>query len=376
MTDKAARKIIVERDHLDTALTHVKEVVATRRTIPILGNVKLTAANGELCIMGTDMDTCITHTLACDGPETDFATTLPATILSAIVNQLPSGGEVSLAIENENEMMLECGKVLARIPTLPASDFPDMEDIKESVSFTLPAKELETMLEKTAFAISQEEARYYLRGIFLHVADDKLVGVATDGHKLSKYQLDGLPQGCENMPGVIVPRIAVSAFIKLAKATEKEITIDVSEVKIRVKAGQISVLSKVIDGNFPDYLRAIPQNSENSFLFDAVPMARAARIVAAVQSNRGHTIKIQTEDQCIQISSVDSNGLTASNEEPCVIQSGKAGQGFGCNGSYLQEILQVNGDDEIIMYLGDPGVPIKFISKTHDHTMVLMPVRF
>lgn len=235
----------------------MQNVVERRNTIPILSNVKMSAGDGKLRLNATDMDLDIVDATAAEVSEPG-ETTAPAHTLYEIVRKLPDGADIELdATSGDGQMVLRSGRSRFSLSCLPAGEFPVMSGGELPVSFDLAAVELKALIDKTRFAISTEETRYYLNGIYLHAAEQDgedgapvLRAVATDGHRLASAET-GLPEGAESMPGVIVPRKTVQELHKLIEETEAEIRVTMSDAKIQFAFDGVVLTSKLIDGTFP-----------------------------------------------------------------------------------------------------------------------------
>src|SRR5215469_6658350 len=254
-------KLIIERAALLKALGHVQSVVERRTTIPILSNVLLSATAGRLALSATDMDLEIIERVP-GQIEREGRTTAPAHTLYDIVRKLREGAQVEIEASGErNAMVLRSGRSTFTLQCLPPEDYPVMASGELPHNFGLPASELRTLIDRTRFAISTEETRYYLNGIYLHAtkADEVPVirAVATDGHRLARMEMV-LPEGAAGMPGIIIPRKTVLELRKLVEESDEEIEIALSETKIRFSTGSATLTSKLIDGTFPDYDRVIP----------------------------------------------------------------------------------------------------------------------
>src|SRR6516164_6835251 len=244
-----AMKVTVERAQLLKSLGHVHRVVERRNTIPILGNVLLRADNAQLSLKATDLDLEVTETLAAE-TATGGATTVPAHMFYDIVRKLPDGAQILLEGDGDRAVLaIRAGRS----------------------RFTLPAADVKRLIDRTQFAISTEETRYYLNGIYLHSAGSakaaSLRAVATDGHRLAQVDL-ALPKGAVGMPGVIVPRKTVGEVQRLIEDNEAEVAVELSAGKIRFTIGNVVLTSKLIDGTFPDYGRVIPQNNDKELIVD------------------------------------------------------------------------------------------------------------
>src|SRR5215475_8351496 len=264
-------KVTVERAQLLKSLGHVHRVVERRNTIPILGNVLLRAENAQLALKATDLDLEVTETLAAETGN-GGSTTVPAHMFYDIVRKLPDGSQIVLEGDGDRSVLaIRAGRSRFTLQTLPENDFPDLAAGDMSHSFPLAAKDVKRLIDRTQFAISTEETRYYLNGIYLHAAGTAkaatLRGVATDGHRLAQFELP-LPSGASGMPGIIVPRKTVAEVQRLIEDNEAEITVKLSQGKIRFRLGETVLTSKLIDGTFPDYVRVIPVGNDKKLTVD------------------------------------------------------------------------------------------------------------
>src|SRR5947207_252864 len=254
-------KVTVERAALLKSLGHVHRVVERRNTIPILANVLIRADKARLGLKATDLDLEVIETIAADVGGAG-ATTVPAHMIYDIVRKLPEGSQVVLdASGDRGGLAIRAGRAQFTLQTLPESDFPDLAAGDMTHRFALPAKNLKRLIDKTQFAISTEETRYYLNGIYLHTVDiggtATLRAVATDGHRLAQVDLEA-PAGAAGMPGIIVPRKTVGEVQRLIEDADTEVGIELSQTKMRFSIGDVVLTSKLIDGTFPDYARVIP----------------------------------------------------------------------------------------------------------------------
>src|SRR5580704_16989129 len=288
-------KITVERSELLKSLGHVHRVVERRNTIPILANVLLRADHSKLSLKATDLDVEVTDTIAAEvGPS--GSTTVPAHMFFDIVRKLPEGAQIVLESSGERAALaIRAGRSRFTLQTLPESDFPDLAPGEMTHRFKLPAADIKRLIDKTQFAISTEETRYYLNGIYLHAAGTAqaptLRGVATDGHRLAQIDLV-MPKGAAGMPGVIVPRKTVGEVQRLMDDNEAEISIELSQGKIRFTIGNVVLTSKLIDGTFPDYGRVIPQNNDKELIVDKKDFEAAVDRVSTISSERGRAVKL------------------------------------------------------------------------------------
>ena len=288
-------KLTIERGLLLKVLTHIQSVVERRNTIPILSNVKFDAPDTNLSLNATDMDLDIIETVPAD-IEIQGSTTAPAHTLFDIVRRLPDGSQVELdCTGSDSSLVLKAGRSRFTLTCLPTEDFPVLSGGELSHKFSLPAGNLRNIIDRTRFAISTEETRYYLNGIYLHEADSKgmpvLRAVATDGHRLASIEVP-LPMGSEGMPGVIVPRKTVTELRKLIEETDEDISMAMSETKIKFSFEGATLTSKLIDGTFPDYDRVIPTENDKVLEVDTKSFADAVGRVSAISTEKTRAIKL------------------------------------------------------------------------------------
>ncbi|WOI56214.1 DNA polymerase III subunit beta [Palleronia sp. LCG004] len=351
-------KISIERSVLLKAVARAQSVVERRNTIPILANVLIEAEGDEVTFRATDLDIEVTDRAPAK-VERAGATTVNAVTFHEIVRKLPDGALVSLTDDSgAGRLSVEAGRSHFALATLPRQDFPVMATSEYAAKFTAPAPVLRRLFDKSKFAISTEETRYYLNGVYMHVAEGDegrvLRCVATDGHRLARIDAE-LPAEAEGMPGVIVPRKAVGELRKLLEDDETEIEVSVSETKVRFATPEITLTSKVIDGTFPDYTRVIPQGNTRKLEVDAADFARAVDRVATVSSERSRAVKMQLEEDRLILS---VNAPDAGNaEEELVVAYSDERLEIGFNAKYLLEIAgQVDRENAVFLFnsSGDP----------------------
>src|SRR4051794_34749954 len=328
-------KITIEHAALLRSLGHVQSVVERRNTIPILSNVLLKAADSELALTATDMELEIVESVAA-GVERPGATTAPAHTLYDIVRKLPDGSQVELEVSGDSSVLtLRSGRSNFKLGCLPVEDFPQMATGDSGHRFDLPAADLRTLIDRTRFAISTEETRYYLNGIFLHATKSRTGGtdvpvlraVATDGHRLARVELP-LPAGADGIPGVIVPRKTVGEVRKLIDEAGDTIQIGLSETKIRFGFDSITVTSKLIDGTFPDYERVIPTGNDKVLEIDAREFASAVDRVATISTEKSRAVKLSLEKGNLVLSATSPEAGSATEELEADYRDGPLEIGF------------------------------------------------
>ncbi len=370
-------RVTLERSNLLKALNHVHRVVERRNTIPILSNVLLKADGASLELKATDLDLEVTEATAAQ-IEQAGATTVPAHLLYDIVRKLPDGAEVMLkSDEDGNAMSVISGRASFRLQCLPQSDFPELSAGSFSHIFRLDSTEIKYLIDKTQFAISTEETRYYLNGIYLHAIESdgsmKLRAVATDGHRLARTEMDA-PAGSEDMPGIIVPRKTVSELQKLVDDPDIKVTVELSDAKIRFTIGSVILTSKLIDGTFPDYQRVIPTGNDKALVIDRQSFSQAVDRVSTISSERGRAVKLAIADGQVTLTVNNPDSGSATEELPADYSSDPIEIGF--NARYLLDVAgQLTGDEAHFM-LADSGSPTVIRDAAdNDALYVLMPMR-
>ncbi|SFO97847.1 DNA polymerase III subunit beta [Tranquillimonas alkanivorans] len=370
-------KISIERGTLLKAVAQAQSVVERRNTIPILANVLIEAEGDTVSFRATDLDIEVVDKAAAQ-VERAGATTVSAVTFHEIVRKLPDGALVQLTDDGvSGRLTVEAGRSNFSLATLPKEDFPVMASSEYSANFSAKAPVLRRLFDKSKFAISTEETRYYLNGVYMHVAEGEggqvLRCVATDGHRLARIDAD-LPVGAETMPGVIVPRKTVGELRKLLDDDEQDIAVSVSETKIRFATPSITLTSKVIDGTFPDYSRVIPQSNTRRLEVDAAEFAKAVDRVATVSSERSRAVKMQLDEDrlVLSVNAPDSGNA----EEELAVAYADEHLEIGFNAKYLLEIAsQVDRENAVFLFnsSGDPT-----LMREGDDTSavyVVMPMR-
>ncbi len=369
-------RVTLERSNLLKTLNHVQRVVERRNTIPILSNVLLEAEGGELRLKATDLDLEVTETAPAVVEQTG-STTVPAHMLYDIVRKLPEGAEVMLSITDDAAMKLTSGRSQFMLQILPVTDFPDLTAGDFSHTFRMPASGFKMLIDRTQFAISTEETRYYLNGIFFHCVEDGdamvLRAVATDGHRLARAQIEA-PIGSEGMPGIIIPRKAVGEIQRLLEDPDGTVTIELSDTKIRLTLDTLVLTSKLIDGTFPDYNRVIPAGNDKELKLDRSSFTAAVDRVSTISSDRGRAVKLSLSQGMLMLSV--NNPESGSAEEEIAVGYENDDLDIGFNSRYLLDITNQLQGEEAIFMLADPGSPT-LIRDTSDNgaIYVLMPMR-
>ena len=370
-------KVTVERADLLKSLSHVHRVVERRNTIPILGNVLLRAKNADLSLKATDLDLEVIESVTAE-VNPGGVTTVPAYMFYEIVRKLPEGAQIVLEAPGDRaQMSIRAGRSKFTLQTLPESDFPDLTAGELTHKFVIGAADLKRLIDKTQFAISTEETRYYLNGIYLHTVGTgtglMLRAVATDGHRLAQFELEA-PPGAEGMPGVIVPRKTVGEVQRLLDSSVGEITIELSQSKIRLAFDGAILTSKLIDGTFPDYGRVIPLGNDKLLEVDKKDFEQAVDRVSTVASERGRAVKLSLSAGRLVLSVTNPDSGSATEELEVGYEADPLDIGF--NSRYLLDIAAQLEGDTAVLKLADPGSPTLLCEKEAKGALyVLMPMR-
>ena len=370
-------KLSIERNTLLKAVSHAQSVVERRNTIPILANVLIEAEDDKVQFRATDLDVEIVDRVQAKVDRIG-STTVSAVLLHEIARKLPDGALIELTADTaSSRLTVEAGRSNFSLATLPKEDFPIMASSEYAANFSAKSGDLRRLFDKSRFAISTEETRYYLNGVYMHSAtfeNSKVLRcVATDGHRLARVDT-GLPEGAEELPGVIIPRKTVAEIRKFLDDDEVQIAVSVSETKVRFATPDITLTSKVIEGTFPDYTRVIPASNEKKLEVDADEFAKAVDRVSTVSSERSRAVKLNLEDDQLTLI-VNSPDSGAAEEQVAVAYSDERLE-IGFNAKYLLEISgQIDKENAIFMF-NSSGDPV-LIREGNDLSAVyvVMPMR-
>ena len=368
-------KLTIDRNALMRALSHVQAVVERRNTIPILSNILLEAEGDRLRLTATDLDIEATDAAEAKVKKAG-SVTAPAQTFFDVVRKLPEGSEVLLDLA-EGRLSISAGRSKFGLPTLPAADFQTMAKEASPVKFEMAAAELRRLIDKTRFAISTEETRYYLNGIYLHHAKgakgNVLRAVATDGHRLALAETEA-PKGADKLKGVIVPRKAVAEVRRLLDDAPEIVTVEASDSKIVFRVGEAVLTSKLIDGSFPDYQRVIPKDNNRILTIDTKLFKDAVDRVATVSAERSRSVKLSISPGKLTLAvthSESGNGV-----EDVEADYDAEVMEIGFNAKYLLDVAGQIESDETRIEFNDAASPARVLdAKDEGAQYVLMPLR-
>ncbi len=368
-------KTKIERGALLKALGHAQPIVERRNTIPILSNLLLDAGPDGLVISATDLDIQTRERVNAE-VLTPGRTTVQAHLLFDVIRKMPDGSQITMEVAN-GRMTITAGRARFQLPTLPDDQFPELNAGDMPCSFSIPAETLKRLLSRAKFAMSTEETRYYLNGVFMHTSGEgdeaRLRIVSTDGHRLALVTAEA-PKMEGEMPRVIVPRKCVGELIKVVEDIDGDVEISLSHTKIRFAMGEMVYLSKVIDGTFPEYERVIPRQNDKIVLVEADALAEGIDRVSTIATEKTRAVKVVVGRDRLTLSVTSPEHGTA-NEEVSTSYEGPDME-IGFNSRYLLEILSLQKRQQIEIVMNDGASPtiIRQQGEADDLT-VIMPMR-
>lgn len=370
-------RLTLERAAFLKALTHVQSVVERRNTIPILSNVLLSAKGDELRLTATDLDIEISESVAGE-IERPGAISAPAHNLYDFVRKLPEGPVLLELKPDDPRLFISAARTRLHLPVLPADDFPLMPADGFDTEFKIHPADLSRLIDKTRFAISTEETRYYLNGIFFHTVANggggqMLRGVATDGHRLALADYPA-PDGAVKMPGVIVPRKTINELRRLLDDAADNVAVSVSAQKIRFAVNDAVLTSKLIDGSFPEYARVIPKQNSKKLRLENKAFKEAVDRVATVSAERSRSVRLAIEGDKVTLTVNNPDAGLATEDLPAEYTDDPMEIGF--NAKYLLDVAGQIGGESALFELADSGSPTLVRDEDDDHALyVLMPLR-
>jgi DNA polymerase-3 subunit beta len=368
-------KFKVDRAIFLKALNHAQSVVERRTTVPILSHVLLQAKDGVITLTATDLDLSYTQDLAAE-VSSPGQTTIPAHMLYDIVRKMPVGQPLEIGTSSpEGHVSISCGRSEFSLPALNGEEFPVFQQESLPFTFEINTKSLIQLIDATRFAMATEETRYYLNGLYWHTCPEsgKLRIVATDGHRLSRSEVD-LPAGAAGMPGVIVSRKTIGEIRKIIDEADEALTISLSESQMRFSFGSVVMISRLIDGTFPDYQRVIPEHNDRSLIVDAKAFAEAVDRVSILTNERSRGVKMSVHNGALTLSVTTTESGSAREDLNAEYEHESVEIGF--NARY---VIDINGHltgPKIEFLLSDASAPVIIRDLGNLHNLfVLMPMR-
>ena len=364
-------KTTIKREDILTPLQQVIGAVERRQTLPILGNVLLRSTGGDLRLTATDLEIEMVASVTADNSE-DFQTTIPARKLLDICKALPEGSSINFNID-ENRVSLTSARSRFTLASLPAKDFPGLDEIEAQQSFSIPQDQFKSLFEKTSFAMAQQDVRYYLNGILMELTAEKVRLVATDGHRLALSEVE-LETGVEQDKQLIIPRKAVLELARLLDASDSPAKCILSQNHLRVETGALLFTTKLIDGKFPDYQRVIPVDGNKTMEVERDTLKQSLGRISILSNEkyRGIRLSLSSGNLAIQANNPDQEEA----EEELPVDYNEEDMEIGFNVTYLIDVLNVLNSDKVQVKLKDANSSA-IISDSEDTSSlyVVMPMR-
>lgn len=365
-------KFTITREALLKPLQLVAGVVERRQTLPVLSNVLMEVKGDQLSLTGTDLEVEMVGHAQLLEAGVDGEITVPAKKLMDICKSLPDQSTVEISLD-DHRVQLQAGRSKFVLSSLPANEFPNIDDIEAQATIVIPQAQLRRVIDRTAFAMAQQDVRYYLNGLLLEVNADELRAVATDGHRLATcgvpVQLD-----VESRTQVIVPRKAVLELAKLMTDPEATVELKLSSNHVRAQVGEYTFTSKLVDGKFPDYERVIPRNGNRTLIADRQALRQVFARTAILSNEKYRGVRLLLDDNTLQV--VANNPEQEQAEESIGVDFQGDNLEIGFNVSYLQDVLSVLDGDDMKMTLGDANSSAVMEEvEGGDSLYVVMPMR-
>ncbi|HEX7856109.1 MAG TPA: DNA polymerase III subunit beta [Sphingobium sp.] len=348
--------ITIEVKALREVMQRMVKVVERRNTIPILSDVLLRSGPSTMTVIATDLDVELVQQvdLVESGTNASFTICVNAQSLNDIARKLPDGAQAKLTLE-DGKMKVEAGRSRFNLPTLPPEDFPSLVSHQWAAQFEMDKGNLTALFASTSFAVSTEETRYYLNGVYLHVDGGTLYGAATDGHRLARFHCEA-PEGAEGMPGIIVARKTVKIVEDLLDEIDgPRLDISLSRTKIHFAIGTVELTAKLIDGTFPDYTRVIPISNNRALWVNPRELALAIDRVAVITTDKYRQVTFDLDHDVLTLRVISPEFGTATEDLPCRYEAEP--MSIGLNSRFVIGILrQLTGENAQILF-GDAGSP-------------------
>ncbi len=364
-------KFSIQREVFLQPLTQVVGVVERRQTLPVLANFLLVARNGELSVTGTDMEVELVSTVAADISQ-DGEITVPARKLLDIVKALPDGSTIGFSVSEEKATLI-AGKSRYTLSTLPAAEFPATDQVETVDEVSLPEKSLKTLIDKTAFAMANQDVRYYLNGMLFDFSDGTLRVVATDGHRLAVCDHDG-DVALKGDRQIIVPRKGVLELGRMMGDSDDEVVLALGRSHVRLVKAGTRFTSKLIDGRFPDYGAVIPVGADKQVLADRDLLTHALQRAAILSNEKYKGVRLEANGNMLKI--IAHNPQHEEAVEEIEVELNFESLAVGFNVTYLLDALMALETDMVSMELKDPNSSCLVSAPDSDlNRHVVMPLK-
>ncbi|PXF30919.1 DNA polymerase III subunit beta [Pokkaliibacter plantistimulans] len=365
-------KFVISREALLKPLQLVAGVVERRQTLPVLSNVLLVAEGDHLSLTGTDLEVELVGRAKLEQPSVAGSITVPARKLMDICKSLPDGSMIEFDVQ-EQKLVLRSGRSRFTLSTLPASEFPSVEDSPQAFELTLAQQQLKRLIDRTSFAMAQQDVRYYLNGMLLEVVQGRVRMVATDGHRLATCACDAEVNPAEKIQ-VIIPRKGVLELVRLISDPEAPLRMLIGSNHIRAHVGDFVFTSKLVDGRFPDYERVVPRNGNKTLLADRQELRTVLQRAAILSNEKYRGVRLLLNPGQLQVFA--NNPEQEEAEESLLVDYDSENMEIGFNVTYLLDVLNVVGEEQVKIILSDPNSSVLVQeAEDTDSLYVVMPMR-
>ncbi len=341
-------RFTLQREAFLKPLAQVVNVVERRQTLPVLANFLVQVQNGQLSLTGTDLEVEMVSRIAVEDAQ-DGETTIPARKLFEIIRALPDGSRITVS-QTGDKITVQAGRSRFTLATLPSNDFPSVDEVEATERVAIGEATLKELIERTAFAMAQQDVRYYLNGLLFDLRGDALRTVATDGHRLALCETDlAKPSGSKRQ--IIVPRKGVTELQRLLESGDREIELEVGRSHVRVKRDDVTFTSKLIDGRFPDYEAVIPIGADREVKVDREALRASLQRAAILSNEKYRGIRVEVSPGNLKISAHNPEQEEAQEEIEADTTVSDLAIGFNVN--YLLDALSALRDEEVIIQLRD-----------------------
>jgi DNA polymerase-3 subunit beta len=338
----------LQREVLLKPLAQVVNVVERRQTLPVLANLLTQVVDGQLSLTGTDLEVEMVSRSQVDEAQ-DGETTIPARKLFDIVRALPDGSKVTVS-QSGDKITVQAGRSRFTLASLPANDFPSIDEVEATERVSVPEAALKELIERTAFAMAQQDVRYYLNGLLFDLADKRLRCVATDGHRLALCET-ALETAVQTKRQIIVPRKGVQELQRLLEGGDRELVLEMGRNHLRVKRDDVTFTSKLIDGRFPDYEAVIPIGADREVRVDREALRAALQRAAILSNEKYRGVRIEVSPNLLKINAHNPEQEEA--QEELEADTRVDGLAIGFNVNYLLDALTALRDEQVMLQLRD-----------------------
>ena len=361
----------LQREALLKPLQQVVNVVERRHTLPVLANLLVVVKDGQLSLTGTDLEVeMVAHTAVEDAKSGE--TTIPARKLFEIVRALPDGSRITIS-QAEEKVTLVAGRSRFSLASLPSNDFPAIDDIDLIERIRVPESQLKELIERTAFAMAQQDVRYYLNGLLLDLRENSLRCVATDGHRLAMCEA-ALSTGAQSRKQIIVPRKGVLELQRLLEGGDREVELEVGRSHLRMRREDVVFTSKLIDGRFPDYDAVIPIGADKEVVVDREALRAALQRAAILSNEKYRGVKMEVSPGQLRL--VAHNPEQEEAQEEIEANTKVDGLSIGFNVTYLLDALSALREETVLIALRDANSSALVREASNDRCRhVVMPLR-